>query len=73
MECSGGRRIQTIITAIVRPRHRPDRYGRYVFLLHFFLFILPILRECTRGTMCERVINNQEFLSCFFLPLKSDS
>ena len=37
-------------------------------LIHFAYF-----KACTRGTMCERVINNQEFLSCFFLPLKSDS
>ena len=37
-------------------------------LIHFAYF-----KACTRGTMYERVINNQEFLSCFFLPPKSDS
>ena len=39
MECSGDRRIQAIITAIVRTRHRLDRYGRYFsFIVLFSVF-----------------------------------
>ena len=35
------RRIRGVITAIVKPRHRSDRYGRYGLLpLFFFLFCL---------------------------------
>ena len=54
MECSGDRRIQAIITSIVRTRHRPDRYGRYFFLF----FVFAYFKACTRRTLCVHVINN---------------
>ena len=52
---------------IVRPRHRPNRYGRYVFFRLFFVFFLPI-KACTRGIECVRVIIIKFLSVSFFLP-----
>ena len=59
---------------IMRPRHRPDRYGRYVFFICSFLF-LPILRRVREEQCVSACDHNQVFLSVsFFLqnPIVSE-
>ena len=42
------RRIWGVITAIVKPRHRLDRYGRYGLLPLYFLSAFAYFKACMR-------------------------